>query len=328
MNATSIKGKDVVGLRVLSVNDGKQIETVGDIIYDPSEQRVRALLVASGGIFSKPKAIAIQDVLSIGRDAVMVQDQDAVVSLDELPKRVHEIADSKDNLAKTRVVTQEGTELGQVSDIIFNSVTGSVEQLEVSQGGIKNLSSGKKSIRPEDIITVGSDATIVSAFTEIAFDAQAQEGGAKGVLNSAKQAVTDVGAAVGEKVSAVTDSAKDKLETTKHNPDNQAKWEQLKDKASDIKDTTVNKASELKDTTMSKGAELKDAAAMKGSQQKDTAADKVSSTSETHDNTIATPVPAASTLPQTNVVHSVNIEKQQTTEVISPKAENGFTASN
>lgn len=219
-----IKGKEVIGLNIVTVDTGSIIETIKDVAYNPTTQRIEALFVSNGGLFSSAKAIYIDDVHSIGQDAAIVADRSVVVSVKQLPEVIGSIAHAKKYLVNTKVLTVEGRALGRVSDIIFDSHTGYVNSMEVSQGGLKTLTEGKKSIRPIDIVTIGADTTIVSAFTEIKLEAQGEQNGLKGAVNDAKAKVSDIAAdtkeaslQLSERVQAATEEAG--VELKRHSDD-------------------------------------------------------------------------------------------------------------
>lgn len=137
------RGSKVIGLQVLTIEQGKKVEDVDDLIYDPSSQKVVALLVSGGGIFSEAKVIPFNQIKSIGKDAVIVQSEDVLENASQMGKKVASIAGDGIYLSKTKVITKEGTNLGEIDDIFFDSQTGKVEEFEVSQG-LSDLSSGKK----------------------------------------------------------------------------------------------------------------------------------------------------------------------------------------
>lgn len=289
-----IKGKDVIGLKVVTVDTGTVIQTVDDIAYDPTDHRITALLVDSGGLFSSAKAIHIDDVRNIGEDAVIVHDESAIKSTKDLSSDVRSISDSNKHLVKTNVLTIDGKELGKVTDIFFDSETGYVETMEVSQGGLKTMTEGKKSIKPSDIVTIGADATIVSTYTEAVLDAQGEEGGLKGMLNDAKskteafaenakesiqsatdktvEATKDAAENVKEKSLELKDKAAEKAEDLREDTARQAervrstvdeKAAEARTKANEMKDDVVEKSNELAATAESKANELKIAASEK-----------------------------------------------------------------
>lgn len=182
-----VKGNDTIGLKVVTLEDGTQIGTVKDIIYDPGSHEVRALLLEAAGLFSEAKVVLIDNIHSIGQDAVTIMSGDMVTNASEAPGPVSVITEDNQYLTKTHIVTEDGNDLGQVTDIYFDPHTGKVSELEVSQGLIKNVQSGKKRVRVSDIITVGKDATIVRAQTEQVLDEQGQTQGVQGAWNQTQQ---------------------------------------------------------------------------------------------------------------------------------------------
>jgi uncharacterized protein YrrD len=253
-----IKGKDVIGLNVITIDTGTIIETVDDIAYDPTDHRIVALLVDSGGLFSSAKAIHMDDVRNIGEDAVIVHDASVIKSLKELSDSVRSISSSNKHLVKTKVVTVDGKELGRVTDIYFDSASGYAETMEVSQGGLKTITEGKKSIKPSDIVTIGADATIVSAYTEVALEAQGEEGGLTGALNDAKEKTNDFIQDAKEKtddfVQDTRKVAKDVVDKTAAVTNDAV--QNVSDNSNALRRRVSDKAEELRDVTEEKAAEL------------------------------------------------------------------------
>lgn len=176
-----LKGKEVIGLKVISINDGKQIGKVEDLIYDPKENKLKAFLIDEGALFKDAKLILREDVKSIGHDAVIIESKEKIIKASKVSHLISNIARGNEYLTKTKIVTENGNDLGNVSDVFFDLKTGKVLALEVSQG-IKNIQSGKKRVRVSDILTVGKDVTIVKSYTEEEFKDQAKKGGIMGVF--------------------------------------------------------------------------------------------------------------------------------------------------
>lgn len=291
-----IKGKSVIGLNIVTIDTGAVVQTVDDIAYDPINHRIIALLVDSGGLFSSAKAIHMDDVRNIGEDAVIVHDASVIKSVKDLGDDVHSISDSNKHLVKTNILTIDGKELGKVTDIYFDSATGEVESMEVSQGGLKSMTEGKKSIKPSDIVTIGADATIVSAYTEMKLDAQGEEGGLKGAFNEARDKTAEIAEATKEKAIELKDAASDKFDNARETIDQksaearvkavelrddiskkaddfavsaQAKADELKVRAAEKNDALSLRAQELADVAQEKGQELSEAAKDKAAETKD-----------------------------------------------------------
>lgn len=199
-----VKANNVIGLKVVTLETGKEVTKIEDVVYDPRDNMVKALVIDEGGWFSDAKVILFEDIKSIGEDAVIIESEERVRTASEVSSRVANIAREEQNLTKTKIITEEGDELGSVSDIIFDSKTGKVEEFEVSQGA-QNLASGKKTIRVNNIITVGEDATIVSGVSKQVVEQQAQQQGIQGAIKKATEAVK-------EKVPQYMEQAREKTE--------------------------------------------------------------------------------------------------------------------
>ncbi len=218
-----IKGTDAIGKPVIAKSTGEKIDRVEDLIYDSHQHKVKALLVDKGGWFSGAKVIRIDDVESIGKDAIVVENPDVVRKAEEVGGEVSSIARENAEITQTEIISEDGVKLGKVSDILFDPDTGDVQSLEVSQG-LNNMASGKKHVLTSDIITVGKDATIVRKFTE---DFLSQQGRTQGLVGAANR-------------------AKDNL------PPKEEVVQKTKDKAQKLKESTKEKISEAKEMIQEK----------------------------------------------------------------------------
>lgn len=73
-----VKGKNIVGLKVYTMQTGKYIAEISDIIYDPITQRVRAFILGHSGLFADTKFLLMEDVKTIGKDSVLVDNENLV----------------------------------------------------------------------------------------------------------------------------------------------------------------------------------------------------------------------------------------------------------
>jgi uncharacterized protein YrrD len=208
-----IKGTDAIGKPVIAKSTGEKIDEVEDLIYDSHEHRVKALLVDKGGWFSGAKVIRIDDIASIGKDAIVVDTPEVIRKAEEVGGEVSSIAKENAEITQTEIISEDGVKLGKVSDILFDPDTGEVQSLEVSQG-LNNMTSGKKHVLTSDIITVGKDATIVRKFTEDFLNQQARTQGIAGAANRVKNNLPPK-EEVQQKASDVTEKAKVKAQEIK-----------------------------------------------------------------------------------------------------------------
>jgi uncharacterized protein YrrD len=152
-----IKASDIIGLRVFTLREGKKIDVIEDVVYHPKLNKIEALLVDPGGWFSEAKVILFHDVSKIGKNAVLIDTADILKKVSDVKGEIEFIVKSDKYLAGARVITEEGTALGKVTDIYFDNETGLVEEFEVS----REEEQARIRVKIEDIITIGEDATIV-----------------------------------------------------------------------------------------------------------------------------------------------------------------------
>lgn len=224
-----VRATHVIGLKILTLEDGKKIGTVHDIIYDPQDNAIKAFVVENGGLFSSPKVILTKNILSIGRDALMIPNDQVIENASKSEDKVADIAKEDTYLTKTKIVTEDGTVLGSVDDVYFDDKTGRVEELEVSEGGFKTLQSGRKRVKIHDVVTIGKDATIVKAYTTQELEEQSKGQGIQGALNTARANVTSffqsapqttkkTGRMIEGKAREITQTTEEKAKDIKRNP--------------------------------------------------------------------------------------------------------------
>jgi uncharacterized protein YrrD len=203
-----IQASKIIGKKVITMSDGKEVSEVKDLVYDPRENHVSAILVDDGGWFSDAKVIAFSDITSIGSDAVMINDEQRIREAKEINQRVSNIARDDQYLTKTKVMTESGESLGEVTDLFFDGDNGRVEEFEVTQGQLQTIKSGKKRIKVQDILTIGEDATIVRNQVLGELEEQEKQGGAMGVIEESKQKLSQGFEEVKEKIDTETSESR------------------------------------------------------------------------------------------------------------------------
>ncbi|WP_164842703.1 PRC-barrel domain-containing protein [Actinoplanes solisilvae] len=110
--ATALVGRPVVTL------GGDDIGQVKDVVYAAESRRVTGFTLAGRGLLSGPlrRALPWTGVHAVGRDAVMISDEESLTGRDEVAERT-ELRDH--NLVGGAVLTEGGTALGTVEDMIL-----------------------------------------------------------------------------------------------------------------------------------------------------------------------------------------------------------------
>lgn len=184
-----VNSKDVIGQKVLTKDRGEIIGTIKDLVFDPKLKAVRALIVDSKGLLAEDKYLPIEDVLSFGEDAVVVEDGQVLASESVLPADIADIVHNRQYLTSTRVYTEDGKDLGKIEDIEFKPVSGGLAFLVVGESLFQNIYSGKKLVQVRDLVTLGKDTTIVRSFAAEKFSDQEKQGGVRGLFEAGSQKV-------------------------------------------------------------------------------------------------------------------------------------------
>jgi sporulation protein YlmC with PRC-barrel domain len=152
MNASSLKGRSVI-----SRADGSALGTIDDIYVDAG---ALALL----GFFVEPAVsgdaatiyLDPSDISSIGPDAVMVENRDAMRG-EATRARVGALV-NLDDVLKRAVVTESGAQLGALAEIDIEPPSAAFTQLVVSPGLLKS----NWTIPIEQVRAIGPEFVIVA----------------------------------------------------------------------------------------------------------------------------------------------------------------------
>ena len=182
-----IRGRELIGMPVFSLDRGKEIGEIKNLVFDPVQRRVTDLILREGGLFRRPEVIPFETIEHIGPDAVVVKPMAAEKGgIDEIQK---EDLKQSFNLTGRKVVSEEGHHLGTIYDLDINEETGEVFGFELTQGIFRDTSAGKKYIEYGHIRTIGEDAVMVDA--DAAAVVLSQKGGLSKTFENIKEASSD-----------------------------------------------------------------------------------------------------------------------------------------
>jgi len=187
-------GKSIIGLQVTGEADGVELGTVKDLIFDHNTDEVVGLLLSERELFGliDAKVIPWNQVRSIGKHAVMVPNEHAVINAGQEP-RIRSIMDRSTALSGTTIRTTEGEDLGTFADMYIDETTGQVVGYEVSGGFFADTMSGKHYMASSPDIRIGRDVALVPAEVahELESHRQNEPGGLKGAAASVKEKATE-----------------------------------------------------------------------------------------------------------------------------------------
>ena len=100
---------------------GEDIAQVKDVVYSAGGGAVGGFTLAGRGLFSGPskQALAWSAVMALGPDAVMIRDIDVLESLSTVLDQSASSGGSGGDVLGSQVLTDSGTDLGTVADVIL-----------------------------------------------------------------------------------------------------------------------------------------------------------------------------------------------------------------
>ena len=151
--------KDLAGLAIIDVRDGKKLGQVSETIVSPDDGRLLGFVIKSGGLLSRDESVVeIDDVRSIGADAVTVEGDELVHQADAATDAFREARGGDRTLIGRKVVSQGGSVVGQIADVVISEDERRVTGL-VLGGGVFEKGDALSADR---IVSVGPDVVVVT----------------------------------------------------------------------------------------------------------------------------------------------------------------------
>lgn len=119
MTVTLMRGSDLVGRVVVDVSTGDDLAEIRDVVFTADRGAITGFTLRRRGFFGRrlKTVLAIEAVLSVGTDAVMVADVDAISDPSDTPEDLtsHDLND----VLEDEVFTVSGRSLGTVRDVVI-----------------------------------------------------------------------------------------------------------------------------------------------------------------------------------------------------------------
>lgn len=146
-------------IAVVSIAHGEKLGTVDDVLIDPGKRRAVVMTVVDGGRLRKDRRyLPYESIKSVGGDAVMVEDGDALHdSFGDGSRQYHTLS----SLTSLKVVADSGTYLGNVATAHLEPATGELTEFEVGRGGIGGLFSSNTIIDASSVTSIGDSIMVV-----------------------------------------------------------------------------------------------------------------------------------------------------------------------
>jgi uncharacterized protein YrrD len=146
----------VLGTQVISQGNAARLGVVSEVWADLEAKQVLVLGVLEKALAGSPRLMELRQVTALGQDAVLVPSEEVFDNLD---------LEGLSRVVGSEVVTEEGIRLGKVKDFEFNSVSGIITGLVLSNLGLTFLPGFILStylLSTDEIVSVGGDRLIVA----------------------------------------------------------------------------------------------------------------------------------------------------------------------
>jgi uncharacterized protein YrrD len=168
MTGLLLRGTDLNGLPVVSIASGDALAEIKDIVYSPDRAQLLGFTLNKRGFFGGPlrELLAYTNVAAVGRDAVMVEQDDVVGADDpELGAIVDEAGGR--NVLGDEVLTDDGRRLGLVTDVVLDVASGEVVGYELKGDETLQAHAGRPMLVPiPATLAVSGTALMVPAQVE------------------------------------------------------------------------------------------------------------------------------------------------------------------
>jgi len=146
---------DVLGLEVITLDDGRQVGVVEEVAVDREAGVVKGLIVRAP-VGQRQTFIPFGEVHAFGQDAVTLAN-----GCRPRPLAAETQLDSLADLLGKPVLSSAGVDLGTIDDLCFDEHTGAILGYQVSGGLLQDLLEGKELLPFSSRLIYGEDAVIV-----------------------------------------------------------------------------------------------------------------------------------------------------------------------
>ncbi|HOX41191.1 MAG TPA: PRC-barrel domain-containing protein [bacterium] len=224
------KASDLKGKPVIAHDEGKIVEDIDDIIYNPLSGKILGFLVRHEGLIAKARVIPMRKIKAIGPDAVTIENVSDVIFVEE-DDAIKDLLSNRIDIKGRKIMTEGGENLGKVVDIIFDEKSGKIDKYEVSGGLFADAYTGRSYLPPMHIITVGRDVVFVP--DSVVQDFQEQEGGLKKAAKETGQKIEKAAGTTKEQTSKAVSNARQYYQETGTKEKTKNIWDEIKSRATD-----------------------------------------------------------------------------------------------
>ncbi|WP_371370989.1 PRC-barrel domain-containing protein [Sporomusa aerivorans] len=153
------KSVEIIGQPVVSITEGKEFGQVKDLVINPSNGTVAALVIDDGKWYLGARLLPFAAIAGLGENAVTISNSADITGVAAQPE-YEQLLEADVKIIGTKVLTKGGKIKGKINEIIIDPA-GKIEacEMEKADGEIVSLPA-------QDVVTFGKAVLIVSDTSE------------------------------------------------------------------------------------------------------------------------------------------------------------------
>lgn len=156
-----LQSKQLPGLAVFSVDDGKKLGQVKDYVLDPEIRAIVAFIIGGTKRFREEFILPYERIKGIGKEAITVESANVLGKKQDFPQ-LASLLKAMPDISGRSVMTERGVFLGKAADFTIDSETGTIHRLILKNGMFDDLLRGKHELPIEDITVFGADVILTA----------------------------------------------------------------------------------------------------------------------------------------------------------------------
>lgn len=150
-----------IGLPVITIKTGEKLCKVKDFVIDYQNGKFLGILgLRAGFLFSAKFFVRAENIKKFGENAVMVENA-TVLENPYQNAKVANLIKEKIKIKDNKVLTESGSDLGEVRNHEVDLISGKLAKIIVSGGIFRDLFRGEIIIPSTQIVSIGRHAIIV-----------------------------------------------------------------------------------------------------------------------------------------------------------------------
>jgi uncharacterized protein YrrD len=150
----------IIGLPVI-IKDNKKVGIIKDIFIDPDIGQVLGLVLSLNKIIDKRIYVFYDDIVKFGKGGIEIKNKESVKSLTDISGSQKKSIEKNFKIINSKVITIAEDNLGNVSDIEIDVISGKILKIFVRGGIIRNLIRGELIVSRNQIIEIKKSEVIV-----------------------------------------------------------------------------------------------------------------------------------------------------------------------